>query len=117
MKAALMREYHRPLEFVDRPVPEPSQPTDVLVRIGGAGVCATDLHAIEGLMEPAGVTLPLVLGHENAGWVEEVGSGVTTVAQGRCGARLSALELRALRAVPARERHALRPPRVHRPHR
>ena len=54
----------------------------MLVRIGGAGVCATDLHAIEGLMEPAGVTLPRVLGHENAGWVEEVGAGVTTVAKG-----------------------------------
>jgi NAD+-dependent secondary alcohol dehydrogenase Adh1 len=33
-------------------------------------------------MEPAGVTLPLVLGHENAGWVEAVGEGVTTVAPG-----------------------------------
>jgi NAD+-dependent secondary alcohol dehydrogenase Adh1 len=82
MKAALMREYHRPLELVDRAVPEPSAPTDVLVRIGGAGVCATDLHAIDGLMEPAGVTLPRVLGHENAGWVEEIGTGVTTVAKG-----------------------------------
>jgi NAD+-dependent secondary alcohol dehydrogenase Adh1 len=82
MKAALMREYHRPLELVDRAVPEPSAPADVLVRIGGAGVCATDLHAIEGLMEPAGVTLPRVLGHENAGWVEECGAGVTTVAKG-----------------------------------
>src|SRR6478736_2233243 len=77
-----MREYHRPLELVERPVPEPSGPTDVLVRIGGAGVCATDLHAIEGLMEPAGVTLPSVLGHENAGWVEEIGTAVTTVARG-----------------------------------
>ena len=66
MKAALMREYHRPLELVERPVPEPSRHTDVLVRVGAAGVCATDLHAIDGLMEPAGVTLPLVLGHENA---------------------------------------------------
>jgi NAD+-dependent secondary alcohol dehydrogenase Adh1 len=82
MKAALMREYHRPLELVDRPVPEPSAAADVLVRIGGAGVCATDLHAIEGLMEPAGVSLPRVLGHENAGWVEEVGAGVTTVTKG-----------------------------------
>jgi len=82
MKVALMREYHRPLELVERPVPEPSRPSDVLVKIGGAGVCATDLHAIEGLMEPAGVTLPRVLGHENAGWVEEVGAGVTTVARG-----------------------------------
>ncbi len=82
MKVAIMREYHRPLEFDERPVPEPSGPADVLIRIGGAGVCATDLHAIEGLMEPAGVTLPRVLGHENAGWVEEVGAGVTTVAKG-----------------------------------
>jgi len=82
MKAALMREYHRPLELVDRPVPEVAAPSDVLVRVGGAGVCATDLHAIEGLMEFAGVTLPRVLGHENAGWVEEVGAGVTTVAKG-----------------------------------
>ena len=75
MKAALLREYHQPLELVERPRPEVAHPTDVLVRIGGAGVCATDLHAIEGLMEPAGVTLPRVLGHENAGWVEEVGDG------------------------------------------
>ena len=77
-----MRAYHQPLEFVERPTPEIARPTDVLVRIGGAGVCATDLHAIEGLMEPAGVTLPRVLGHENAGWVEDVGAGVTTVAKG-----------------------------------
>jgi NAD+-dependent secondary alcohol dehydrogenase Adh1 len=52
------------------------------VRVGGAGVCATDLHAIDGLMEPAGVTLPRVLGHENAGWVASVGADVTAVAQG-----------------------------------
>jgi NAD+-dependent secondary alcohol dehydrogenase Adh1 len=77
-----MREYHRPLELVEQLVPEPAHPNDVLVRIGGAGVCATDLHAIDGLMEPAGVSLPRVLGHENAGWVEEIGSGVTTVAAG-----------------------------------
>ena len=82
MKVAIMQEYHQPLEFAERPIPEPSKPSDVLVRVGGAGVCATDLHAIEGLMEPAGVTLPRVLGHENAGWVEEVGSGVTTFAKG-----------------------------------
>jgi NAD+-dependent secondary alcohol dehydrogenase Adh1 len=82
MRAALLREYHRPLELVERPVPEPDRVNDVLVRIGGAGVCATDLHAIDGLMEPAGVTLPRVLGHENAGWVEDTGDGVTTVARG-----------------------------------
>ena len=82
MKAAIMHRYHEPLELVDLPRPEPRRPRDVVVRIGGAGVCATDLHAIDGLMEPAGVTLPRVLGHENAGWIDAVGSDVTTVAEG-----------------------------------
>ena len=54
----------------------------MLIRIEGAGVCATDLHAIDGEMEPAGVTLPLVLGHENAGRVAAVGDLVSTVAVG-----------------------------------
>lgn len=82
MRAALLREYHRPLEILELAVPEPARANDVVVRIGGAGVCATDLHAIDGLMEPAGVSLPVVLGHENAGWVEAVGTGVTTVSPG-----------------------------------
>jgi NAD+-dependent secondary alcohol dehydrogenase Adh1 len=54
----------------------------VVVRVGGAGVCATDLHAIDGLMEPAGLRTPVVLGHENAGWVHAVGDGVTAAAVG-----------------------------------
>lgn len=77
MRAALLGEYHRPLELVERPEPEPIGARDVVVRVGGAGVCATDLHAIAGEMEPAGLTLPVVLGHENAGWVHAVGDGVT----------------------------------------
>ena len=82
MRAALLGEYHRPLDLVERPEPEPSGPRSVVVRIGGAGVCATDLHAIDGHMEPAGLRLPVVLGHENAGWVHAVGDDVTTVAVG-----------------------------------
>jgi NAD+-dependent secondary alcohol dehydrogenase Adh1 len=82
MRAALLSEYHRPLELIEKEVPEPTGARDVLIRIGGAGVCATDLHAQEGLMEPAGLKPPVVLGHENAGWVEEVGDGVTTAAKG-----------------------------------
>jgi NAD+-dependent secondary alcohol dehydrogenase Adh1 len=82
MKAALLAEYHRPLEFVERPQPEPIAPRDVVVRIGGAGVCATDLHAIEGLMEGAGLRPPVVLGHENAGWVHAVGDDVTAAVVG-----------------------------------
>jgi NAD+-dependent secondary alcohol dehydrogenase Adh1 len=82
VKAALLAEYHRPLELVERPEPEPRSPRDVVVRIGGAGVCATDLHAQEGLMEPVGLRLPVVLGHENAGWVHAVGDDVTTATAG-----------------------------------
>jgi NAD+-dependent secondary alcohol dehydrogenase Adh1 len=54
----------------------------VLVKIEGAGVCATDLHTIDGEMEPAGVTLPRVLGHENAGRAAAVGDIVSTVEVG-----------------------------------
>jgi len=82
MKAALLRDYHRPLELVERAEPEPLGSRDVVVRVGGAGVCATDLHAIDGLMGAAGVTVPLVLGHENAGWVHAAGPDVTTFAPG-----------------------------------
>jgi NAD+-dependent secondary alcohol dehydrogenase Adh1 len=82
MRVALLSEYHRPLELVERPEPEPTGPRDVVVRVGGAGVCATDLHAIDGLMEPAGLRPPIVLGHESAGWVHEVGDDVTAVAPG-----------------------------------
>jgi NAD+-dependent secondary alcohol dehydrogenase Adh1 len=82
MKAALLREYHQPLELVDQPEPEPVAARDVVVRVGGAGVCATDLHAIDGLMEPAGLRPPVVLGHENAGWVHAVGDDVTAASVG-----------------------------------
>lgn len=82
MKAALLREYHQPLELVERPEPEPEGPRDVVIRVAGAGVCATDLHAIDGLMEPSGLRPPVVLGHENAGWVHAVGDGVTTASVG-----------------------------------
>jgi NAD+-dependent secondary alcohol dehydrogenase Adh1 len=54
-------------------------PWDVIVRIGGAGLCRTDIHILDGQMA---LPLPLVLGHENAGWVSEVGSAVSNVAVG-----------------------------------
>jgi NAD+-dependent secondary alcohol dehydrogenase Adh1 len=63
--------------------PKVTGPNDVIVRIGGAGLCRTDLHIIEGQWaEKSGVTLPYTLGHENAGWVEAVGSAVSNVAPG-----------------------------------
>src|SRR5947208_6820860 len=82
MRAAVLEAYHRPLGLVERPDPPMTWPDQVLLRVAGAGMCATDLHAMDGLMEPAGVTLPRVLGHENTGVVEAVGSLVCTVAEG-----------------------------------
>lgn len=60
---------------VDDPTPEPGE---VIVRIGGAGACHSDLHLMHEF--PAGLLpfdAPFTLGHENAGWVESVGAGVT----------------------------------------
>jgi NAD+-dependent secondary alcohol dehydrogenase Adh1 len=55
----------------------------VIVKIGGAGVCRTDLHIIEGQWDAAmHPTLPYTIGHENAGWVHEIGSAVTNVKVG-----------------------------------
>jgi NAD+-dependent secondary alcohol dehydrogenase Adh1 len=82
VRAAVLSAYHAPLELVERPEPEPVAARDVVVRIAGAGVCATDLHAIDGEMEPAGVRLPVVLGHENAGYVHAVGPDVTAAKVG-----------------------------------
>jgi len=82
MKAAVLNEYEQPLEFQNRPEPEISRPDQVRVKIEAAGVCSTDLHAIDGEMGPAGMAVPRVLGHENAGRVEEVGALVTSVGPG-----------------------------------
>lgn len=83
MKAARVYEYDPDFkgpEFLrveDVPDPAVDEPDDVIVRVGGAGLCRTDLHIIEGLWDDARVVdLPYVLGHENAGWVEETGTSV-----------------------------------------
>ena len=87
MKAQVLHKYDPDLssgswvslEDVEDPKIEKS--TDVVVRIGGAGVCRTDLHIVEGIwmphMDPDGNSLlPLIMGHENAGWIEEMGPEV-----------------------------------------
>lgn len=83
MRAVRVVGYHQNLEMDEVPVPEPTGPFDVIVKIGGAGVCRTDLHILEGQWaEKSGVKLPYTIGHENAGWVAAVGSGVTNVTEG-----------------------------------
>jgi len=83
MKAVRLAEYHQLPRVTEVAEPKISGPLDVIVRIGGAGLCRTDLHIIEGQwVEKSGVTLPYTLGHENAGWIEAVGSAVSNVAVG-----------------------------------
>ena len=83
MKAARLHAYHEPLALDEVDEPRAVGPLDVVVRIGAAGLCRTDLHIQEGQWaEKSGVTLPYTLGHENAGWIHEVGSGVTNVEVG-----------------------------------
>jgi len=83
MKAVRLHQFHTQPVVDDVPEPTISGPLDVIVKIGGAGVCRTDLHIIEGQWDAAMHTpLPYILGHENAGWVHEVGSAVTNVQPG-----------------------------------
>jgi NAD+-dependent secondary alcohol dehydrogenase Adh1 len=83
VKAVRLHEYHQQPVVEDVPDPKIESPMDVIVKIGGAGVCRTDLHIIEGQWaDKTGVALPYTLGHENAGWVQEVGSAVTNVQPG-----------------------------------
>lgn len=83
MKAVQLGAYGSQPELVEVPDPKIEGPLDVIVRIGGAGVCRTDLHIIEGQWrEKSAVTLPYTIGHENAGWIEAVGEAVTHVRVG-----------------------------------
>jgi NAD+-dependent secondary alcohol dehydrogenase Adh1 len=83
MIAARLHAYQEPLAVEQIAEPQITGPHDVIVRIGGAGLCRTDLHVQEGQWAAkSGVELPYVLGHENAGWVHEIGSAVTNVAVG-----------------------------------
>src|SRR2546429_4541262 len=83
MKAVRLRHFEYLPKVEEVSEPKMTGPFDVIVRIGGAGLCRTDLHIIEGQWkEKSGVTLPYTLGHENAGWVQEIGSAVSNVAVG-----------------------------------
>src|SRR5580704_628016 len=83
MKAARLHAYHDALKLDEIDEPKMVGPLDVIVRIGAAGLCRTDLHIQEGQWaDKSQVVLPYTPGHENAGWVHEIGSGVTNVAVG-----------------------------------
>ena len=73
MKAAVVRQFGRPLGIEEVPIPAPG-PGEVLVRIVATGVCHTDLHAVDGDW-PVKPAPPFIPGHEGAGIVAAVGGG------------------------------------------
>jgi 2-desacetyl-2-hydroxyethyl bacteriochlorophyllide A dehydrogenase len=79
MKAMVLDAYHGPPTWRD--VPDPTIGSrDVLVKVRAAGLCATDLKIVDGLVP--GVSLPHVPGHEAAGEIAEVGAEVAGLAPG-----------------------------------
>lgn len=77
MKAAVVEEFGKPLVVKEVPVPEPGH-GEVLIKVITSGVCHTDLHVRDGdwHVKPS---LPIIPGHEGAGIVVKLGSGVTTL--------------------------------------
>jgi L-iditol 2-dehydrogenase len=85
MPVALLEAPGR-MELTRRPVPVPG-PGEVLIRVLAVGVCGSDVHCyLHGAVGSLRMTGPIVLGHEVAGLIEEVGSGVP---ESRVGERVS----------------------------
>src|SRR3954469_1986289 len=78
-KAAVLTAIGQPLEIRDDVEVEAPRAGEVKIRMSASGVCHSDLSMQNGTMFP---NTPIVLGHEGAGIVEEVGEGVTAVAPG-----------------------------------
>jgi S-(hydroxymethyl)glutathione dehydrogenase/alcohol dehydrogenase len=79
MKAPVLTAYDTPLELRDDIEVAPPGPGEVRVKVVASGVCHSDLSVLNGTIP---LPTPILLGHEGAGIVEEVGEGVTTVAPG-----------------------------------
>ena len=80
MKAAVVRDFGKPLAIEDVPIPQVG-PGQVLVKVRACGVCGTDLHATSGDW-PVPPVLPFIPGHEGVGNVVAVGPGVTHLSEG-----------------------------------
>jgi propanol-preferring alcohol dehydrogenase len=76
MKAAVVTDFHAPLQIQVLSTPEPGS-GEVLVRMETSGLCHTDIHAAHGDW-PVKPTPPFTPGHEGIGYVEKLGAGVTT---------------------------------------
>lgn len=75
MTAFRMMEWGAPPRYVEVDVPEPGA-GEVLVRVGAAGICGSDVHLINAPPGMLPFSPPFTMGHENSGWVEALGHGV-----------------------------------------
>ncbi|MCO6187022.1 alcohol dehydrogenase AdhP [Rhizobium sp. L1K21] len=80
MKAALVRDFTKPLVIEELPIPEPGE-GQILVKFEATGVCHTDLHAARGDW-PVKPNPPFIPGHEGVGYVAKTGKGVKRVKEG-----------------------------------
>lgn len=76
-----MVEFGRDPELMEIPDPTPA-PGEVVVKVGAAGACHSDLHVLYEMDVSAVWPMPMTLGHETAGWVHALGSGVTGLSEG-----------------------------------
>ncbi|HTT31051.1 MAG TPA: NAD(P)-dependent alcohol dehydrogenase [Solirubrobacteraceae bacterium] len=84
MQAVVFTSYQTFPSLVEVERPEPG-PGEVLLKVAGAGACHSDVAVYREFAEggPGAIPPPFTLGHENSGWVEEIGAGVTGVAAGQ----------------------------------
>ena len=81
MRALRIVGFQQEPELLETPEPKPG-PGEVVIRVGGAGACHSDLHVLYDMDVSAVWPLPMTLGHENAGWVHAMGAGVTGLSVG-----------------------------------
>lgn len=85
MQAYRMFDWKTPGRLVDVPVPEPG-PGQVLLKVGGNGICQSDLHAMhewDASPPHLEIRLPMTVGHEIGGWIESLGPGVSSFERGQ----------------------------------
>jgi 2-desacetyl-2-hydroxyethyl bacteriochlorophyllide A dehydrogenase len=79
MKAMVLKEFGKPLELIDMPIPFIG-PNEVLIKVHACGLCGTDLKISSGKIKI--IKPPLIMGHEPAGIIEKIGSEVSNVKPG-----------------------------------
>ncbi len=74
-RASVLEQFKAPLQLRNYPLPDRPEPGAMLVRTEMAGICGTDVHLWKGELP---IALPVILGHETVGRIEQLGDGVTT---------------------------------------